>query len=171
VNKLVKEVGQLIELPKETPTVATITDENKLKDQAFFANAKNGDKVLIFTNSKKAILYRPSLKKIIEVAPINLGQSQTQTVKVAIYNGTKTVGLTKTAGADLKSKVSNADVITSGNASNDYSKTIVVDLTGGKKADADNIAKILNGEVGSLPQGETKPNADILVILGSNYIK
>ena len=75
LNKLVAEVGALISLPEgEDPTIATVTDPEKLKDQAFFAQAKAGDKVLLYTNAKKAILYSPTDHKIIEVAPISLGQ-------------------------------------------------------------------------------------------------
>lgn len=73
---LVASVSQLMVLPEgETPTIATVADTEKLKDQPFFANAQVGDKVLLFTTSKRAILYRPSANKIIEVAPINLGQA------------------------------------------------------------------------------------------------
>ncbi len=75
VDALVKEVGVLIELPKdEKPTVATVTDLDKVKDQTFFKSAKNGDKVLIYTNAKKAILYRPSENRIIEVGAVNINQ-------------------------------------------------------------------------------------------------
>ena len=61
VDLLVTNVGKLLALPDdEKPTVATITDVEKLKDQVFFKNAMNDDKVLIYTKAKKAILYRPS---------------------------------------------------------------------------------------------------------------
>jgi hypothetical protein len=73
IQKIVKEVGKLILLPTdETPTVATVQDPAKLRGQAFFANAKAGDKVLIYTKAEKAILYNPSAKIIIEVAPLNM---------------------------------------------------------------------------------------------------
>jgi hypothetical protein len=75
VDMLVTEVGKLLALPTdEKPTVATITDVEKLKEQVFFKNASNGDKVLIYTKSKKAILYRPSEKKIVEVGAVNINQ-------------------------------------------------------------------------------------------------
>lgn len=74
---VVEKVGKLIVLPEgETPTLATVSDPEKLRDQTFFARAKTGDKVLIFTNSKKAILYDPVANKIVEVAPVNLGGGQ-----------------------------------------------------------------------------------------------
>lgn len=77
---LKREVGVYIQLPdNELPTIATVVDINKVKDQAFFVKSENGDKVLIFVKSGKAILYRPSTKKIIEIAPINLNQEQTST--------------------------------------------------------------------------------------------
>ena len=75
---LVTKVGKLIVLPEgEEPTVATVTDPNLLKDQPFFANAKAGDKVLIYTNARKAILYNPEENKIVEVAPVNIGAAAT----------------------------------------------------------------------------------------------
>lgn len=76
-KKLLEKVSELIILPKdEQPTIATVTDIEKLKDQAFFANAEVGDRVIIYTNAKKAILYRPSENKIVEVAPLNIGADQ-----------------------------------------------------------------------------------------------
>ena len=75
---LVTKVGKLIVLPEgEEPTVATVTDPNLLQDQPFFANAKAGDKVLIYTNARKAILYNPEENKIVEVAPVNIGAAAT----------------------------------------------------------------------------------------------
>lgn len=75
---LVQSVGKLMALPTdETPSVATVTDKEKLKDQPFFANAENGDKVLIYTKAKKAILYRPSTNKVVEVMPIAFNNTPT----------------------------------------------------------------------------------------------
>ncbi len=73
IAKVVSQVGKSINLPEgETPTMATVADPSALKDQPFFAQAAAGDIVLIFEKSRKAILWRPSTEKIIEVSAINL---------------------------------------------------------------------------------------------------
>lgn len=73
VEALVREVGQYIQLPVgEKPTVITVSDVEKARQQSsFFAKAENGDKVLLYNQSKQAILYRPSTKKLIQVAPLS----------------------------------------------------------------------------------------------------
>jgi hypothetical protein len=72
-DKVVAEVGKLMDLPKnEEPTLGDVADTTKLKDQPFFAKAKNGDKILIYTQKREIILYRESTNKIINVAPISI---------------------------------------------------------------------------------------------------
>lgn len=88
---LKQEVGSVIQLPdNEIPTVATVVDVSKVNSQPFFANAQNGDKVLLFVKNSKAILYRPAQKKIIEISPIDLGQnasaSDTQNSSIKVSN-------------------------------------------------------------------------------------
>lgn len=65
------KVAKLIDVPKdEPPTLATVTDKEKLKDQPFFKDAQNGDQILIFPQVKKAIIYREKENKLINVGPI-----------------------------------------------------------------------------------------------------
>jgi len=193
VNTLVALVGKLIELPEgEEPTVATVSDKDKLSPQPFFDKAQNGDKVLIYSKAKKAILYRPSTNKIIEVGPVSITelsptvtsttgaiisqpvtatQSSTITptksasIKVSIYNGSKTAGLAAKTEQSLINKFNNLAVVEKSNSQGDYEKTLVVDLTGKQKKTASDIAAFLNGEVGSFPSSESKPSSDILVIV------
>lgn len=68
---LVAEVGKLVALPAgEIPTIATVTDPNALANQAFFKEAKVGDRVLIYSKSGKAILYRGSEHRVVAIAPL-----------------------------------------------------------------------------------------------------
>lgn len=70
----IDKISKFISLPEgEDPTLATITDIEKLKDQPFFAKAQNGDKILIYTNAKKAYLYSPKNNRLLDVAPVNIG--------------------------------------------------------------------------------------------------
>ena len=186
-KELVEKVGRLYELPpNEVPTIATVSDVSKLAEQEFFQKAQNGDKVLIFTQAKKAILYRPSTDKIIEVGPVNLdnqpqiegeneatesAQTNTGPVRVSLYNGTQTAGLTRRMETQLATfDAVEVEIATRENASGDHEETVVVDLSGQNAAAAREIAEFANARVAQLPSGEVRPaNADILIILGSDF--
>jgi LytR cell envelope-related transcriptional attenuator len=175
-SELLRSVGKLIVLPSnEQPTIATVSDVKRLKGQSFFAHARNGDKVLIYTKAQEAILYDPLADKIVAVGPVSLTQVTptqaampvTEPVTVVIYNGTTTVGLATTIQKSLEQKMSNVTVTAKGDAQGTYTKTLVVDLSGVQATSAAALARVLNAKVSSMPSGEIKPKkADILIILG-----
>lgn len=79
VDEVIVKVSKLIVLPEgENPTLATVTEADKVKGQKFFEKAQNGDKVLVYAQAKKAILYRPSDNKIIEVGVVSISQTDNQ---------------------------------------------------------------------------------------------
>lgn len=78
IAELKDTVGSFFMLPEgEEPTLATVTDREKLADQPFFQKAENGDKVLIYSTSGRAILYRPATQKIVDVTTVNVAQPTT----------------------------------------------------------------------------------------------
>lgn len=80
-KRLTDAVGKLYQLPSnETPVVGKVNDKDKLKDQPFFKNAQNNDDVLIYQNSKVAIIYRASENKLINVGPVAIDASTKQDV-------------------------------------------------------------------------------------------
>jgi len=77
-KKMLDKIGELIVLPQdEQPTIATVSDPEKLKDQPFFAKAEKGFKVLIYANAGKSILYDPFENKVVETASMNIGAQTT----------------------------------------------------------------------------------------------
>lgn len=186
LRALVAAVGKVIELPNEEPTLATVTDREKLSSQPFFAKSQNGDKVLIFQLNKKAILYRPSTAKVIEVSTLNVfdgGGSSASVVPivaptstpdkfitVVLYNGTPTVGVTATAEKKLKADAELGTHMTVAAKENavkrDYTKTIIVVLNSEYASEGEKLAKLLGGTVSVLPEDEVRPTADIVVIIG-----
>lgn len=176
VARLVSEVGKLMDLPSnETPTVATVTDVNKLKAEPFFVNAKNGDKVLIYQNAKKVILYNPAAKKIINVGPFSVGGSQatpSAQAKIAIRNGTSTPAMAAKIEGILKKTFPEASIVSKENAaSSSFEKTLVIVLNKALKDIAGGLSKSLGAQIVDLPSGESKPQgADILIIVGKDKI-
>lgn len=183
-SKIVERVERLVDLPAgEVPNVATVSDKAKLSKQPFFEKAENGDKVLIYGKIKKAILYRPKTGKVIEISTINFADKSSKKqnssdsaalkfTKVTLLNGTSQVGLTKNAEERLKGDNVAIQILNRSNASiTNYGKTLVVDLKNKHKEIAEKIAESLGGEVSPLPVGEAGGGADIIVILGSDFIK
>ncbi len=173
---LTARVSLLMLLPTdEEPTIATVMDKDKLKNQPFFANAQNGDKVLIYTKAKKAILYRPTQNRIIDVGPITIGQqdatpsAKAGEISITLYNGTANASLTASYESKILSKVQNALISARQNAkSAAYPKTIIIDIKGDKPAQVTQIARDLGISVASLPDGEATPSSDFLIILGAD---
>ena len=162
-EQLVAKVGKLIDLPKdETPTVATVLDKEKLKGQAFFSNAENGDKILIYTKDKKAIVYRPSQNKLINVGPIAIDQKSQ--IQLAIVSaGGDTAAVTKKLEDKFAGTVAVSGVTDAKNK-NSVKQLTVVDVSGQNADSAKQIAQELGGTVGSLPAGETAPAGSTIVV-------
>jgi hypothetical protein len=186
VKSLIDEVGKLLVLPdNEQPTIATVTDLAKLKDQPFFAQAKVGDKVLIYTKAQKAILYDPVEKKIVEVAPVNLGDTtavaalNSQTagtgsasvtaaekiqISIKVLNASKTLGLARQVADKLKlagyTKVTASDASQGARAQT----TISYDPKYGSLA-AD-VKQVLNGQGTAQEQAGA---SGITIVLGTDF--
>ncbi len=160
---LVAQVGKLIDLPKdETPTVATVLDKEKLKDQPFFSNAQNGDKILIYTKAKKAIVYRPSANKLINVGPIAIDQKSQ--VQVAVVNaGGDVDGATKKLNDKFSGSIAIVGTSDAKNKNN-VKQITVVDVNGQNADAAKQIAEQLGGTVGAMPAGETAPAGATVVV-------
>jgi hypothetical protein len=187
-------VSKLIELPEnEEPNIATVTEKEKLVDQVFFKNSENGDKVLIYVKTGKAILFRPSINKIIDVTAINNNPTQVENivqkeeptpspqidivdlinkpVTITLLNGTTKLGITTAIESKIESEFENFTVVNRETAQKTtYEKTIIIDITGENSEAIELLSPLVDGVAGTLPSGEILPESDILIILGDKLI-
>ncbi|OGM97011.1 MAG: hypothetical protein A3B86_00855 [Candidatus Yanofskybacteria bacterium RIFCSPHIGHO2_02_FULL_38_22b] len=66
-EKILKKISKFVVLPEDKLTTAIVKDVNLLKNNPFFHNANNGDKLFMFEKSEKIFLYSVSLGKIINI--------------------------------------------------------------------------------------------------------
>lgn len=72
VDVVKAKVARHYALPtNEMPALATVTDSAKVQAN-FSVKLQNDDKVLIYENNKKAIVYRPSLDRVVDVEPVTV---------------------------------------------------------------------------------------------------
>lgn len=170
LTQVVEKVGKHILLPVgETPTLATVTNVEKLKAQAFFKDAKNGDKVLIYTKTQKAIIFRPTEDKIVAVAPINLDglNQKPQPIRIALYNGSKISGLTKKYESLIAQACPNCVISVKANAKNDeYTENKLLKVGKIDQALVKQLSNATNSTVVEKLDGEELPDVDIIIVLG-----
>ena len=71
IDAIVAKVGRLIVLPNETPILATIQNAEELaKTQPFYVGSTNGDRVLIYQQAAKAIIYNEAKDILVNVGPV-----------------------------------------------------------------------------------------------------
>lgn len=72
IPAILNEISEFLILPKETPTVAAIVDVEQLRveNPDFFANAENGDILIVYENKQIAFIYRSSERKVIDFQPV-----------------------------------------------------------------------------------------------------
>lgn len=78
---IVKKISKLIVVPAdEKPMIVPISNADELiAEQRFYIGSEDGDYVIVYPNAKKAIIYRESENKLINVGPVIIDQPATTT--------------------------------------------------------------------------------------------
>lgn len=169
----------------ETPSVATVQDADRLKaaNPAFYRYAQNGDRLLVY--SDKAVLYSTSQDKLLAVMPVvvqpqvanqeqAVAQSQRESVRLEVRNGSGITGLAKTVAGSLT--VSDAGLqmsATAGDAKSRtaYAKTVLVVPSGKAQLLPTAISRIrqaTGAEVVESLAAEGTWEGDLLLVLGKD---
>jgi hypothetical protein len=177
--ELLNKLKLLLVLPNDkNPVVATINDVEKLATtQDFYRMAHNGDKLIIFTASRKAVIFDEKANKVVNVGPIFFNNADTESrvtnpadkLQIEIRNGTTNTGAATSLRDRLKSNESFSVVRLGKAAKNNYSSTVLVDRTDGSKA---SLLEALQKELGAIvvkevPTGEADARNEILIIVGA----
>jgi hypothetical protein len=86
IDELLAKLRKHIVLPVgEDPVVATVTDKDALaKEQPFYQNAHNGDRVLAYIQARKAIIYDPIKDVVVNAGPIYMSDQPSATSTGAV---------------------------------------------------------------------------------------
>lgn len=64
------KLAKIMILPEEDALVSNIEDIDKIEEQPFFTRAENGDKVLIFVQAAKIVIYREGTNQVVNAGPL-----------------------------------------------------------------------------------------------------
>lgn len=192
VDAVVQRISKFMVVPSDQrPSVVVLKGTAELaQQQAFYKDAKDGDILIVYPS--RVIIYDAKANKLVVVSPIaqntatpvpstsalasgsaelsptpSVSPVAPEKVTIEVRNGTSTAGLAGKTASDLKK---NTWVVstTASDAKGAYKETVIVDITGGKKPGAIAALEKLFGvkSTTTLPTGEAKSTADILVIVG-----
>lgn len=161
------KVAKLIDLPKdETPVVYVVKDKDKLTNtkaaKEFFDKAKNDDVVLAYAKADLAVIYRPSTNVIVKTDTYQKFAIASSPITIAIIaNSDQQQNLAN----QLESKFGNIQIVSKETPKVLNGQSYVVDLTGSNAKTAQDLATQLGLQVGSLPEGETKPGGALFAVV------
>jgi hypothetical protein len=72
-DRILGKVESLYMVPEGTPTIALVQNKSQLNGQAFYSNVENGDYLVVYDQAKIALIYREAVNKLVNVAPIAVG--------------------------------------------------------------------------------------------------
>lgn len=195
-SSILEKVALLIELPSnETPTISTITNVGNQISDSLLKDTKKGDKVISYNVADRTIIYRPSTNKIIDVynatrtelieSTDNANVAGTNTkladeysssltkasLTITISNGTKTVGLASEVASNLKDVIADkyeiSQIVTK-DANFLYPETQIIPISEHGKKEIAELVNITGFIKATLPQAESSPETDILIIAGND---
>jgi hypothetical protein len=175
----------------DIPYIATITNVDLVKEKNpdFYADASNGDKVIVWKD--RAVIYSEAKDRVVAVATakpllaatsqdtagavsdatstipaVDLTTQQVASTTIEIRNGSRKNGAAKILKSALEASGLHIDKV--GDAGSVYEGTQIVDLTQGKvPAVLDLILKSTSGTpLTALPANEKPTQAQVLIIIG-----
>lgn len=80
-QELTERISKLVELPNETSTLVTVADKSRLQNKQLAEKVSDGDVLMIFSQNRRLIIYRPDTNKIVDMLTFTDQESSTLPVK------------------------------------------------------------------------------------------
>ena len=190
--RIIDKVRSLVVVPAgEEPTVARISDVTRLSGQQFFAQAMNGDHVLVFQQAHRAILFRESENRVVEFTTVTFAgtptpspepevagveaNQPTATPLVTVMPVSYTVFLLNALGDNetlerfkeqFAQEAPELRVVGEAVAKGTYSLSLIVDIAGDKEDVVRTYRDKLELGISVYPKGEDPYSADFLIVVG-----
>jgi hypothetical protein len=164
---LYTKISKHIILPNEAPIISTVSDAQRLKNEdAFFANVENGDTLLIYPNTKKAVLYSSVRDILVNVGPVILPteapvQASKLDLKIEVRNGTKDLKAADPLMEALKAQGATISKVVFASR-RDYAQVMLVNVSGKDLSALEGFLNIKS--FSTLPEGE-KPAKDVDAVI------
>jgi cytoskeletal protein RodZ len=157
------KIAAIIDLPNnETPNLYEVKDKDKLTpttaSKDFFDKVANGDVVVVYSKANLAVIYRPSQDKVIKTDKAD----KLTSVNVAIIAPSD---LQDATAQQIQSKFANVSIVKRQTSKTTVTQGYVADISGANAQTAKELADKLGLSVGQLPEGETKPEGAVLVVV------
>ena len=178
-QELLTKVGKVLVLPQEkNPVVAIINDVELLaSNQDFYKDAHDGDKLIIYQNARKAIIFDEDANKVVNVGPVFYNNAdgtaqppttQTDRITIDLRNGSAEPNATVPVRDSLTTNYTFNVTRLSKAANSNYSGITIVDLSEGKASYIEQLQKALGATVvQALPEGEVSASTEVVVIVGT----
>ncbi len=161
-DQIVLQVNKELSIQGDgNPAILTVEDKDRAT-QPFLQEAQNGDKVLLYYKAKKSILYRSSEKRI-----IHQGIYTPPDAKVFIRRGTDNQDRVPDIEKQLESVRGITFASQDVSPQRDYRGITIVSVTDRYDEKIAELERLFGTTVVRLPAGESFPEADILIIVGS----
>ncbi|MFZ1458608.1 MAG: hypothetical protein WAT17_01895 [Candidatus Saccharimonadales bacterium] len=168
-----QQIGRHMVLPTgEEPTLAIVEDTASLSDAYLKQYAENGDRVLLYAKAGRAIIYRPSIDKIVMVAPVTIDKAQAQSYNATIrlLNGTTNGTVVDYAEQVLKAKYPNVVISKAQANRSNYTQSLVINQTEGKDELFVQLLDLFKAGQGVVPLGEDAGSSNMTILIGDDMV-
>lgn len=195
LDKILNDLRSIVSnLPDEEPSVASIIDVEKLREQnpEFYRDAKDGYKLVVYTD--RAIIFDDINKKVVNMIPLQQDPNQqaqqeeqqaqqedqspdeeeSDAITISLLNGTTQEGVTSSLADEIEEVAIEGVEFSVGSrkiaSKTDYQKSTIYDVNGEYTEQMEGLANEFGFQYRTgTPESEDEVNTDFVIVIGKDY--